>query len=464
MGKIVKNYGYNLLQQMVSLVTPLIIAPYIARVLGAESVGIYSYAQSIVTYFVLIGAVGSSLFGQREIAYVQDDPEKRTEVFVNVVVFRIITTIFTSLVYFTFSFYSQFKILMYIFGIELIAVAFDVTWFFQGIQKFERIVLRNIVIKALSIIFIFWLVKSPEDIYNYALCSSCAFLAGNISLWFYLPEYLQLRKFQIAISKGMVHTILILFLPQLAIEIYTVLDKTMIGLLAGEMSEVGYYEQAQTIIKVCTRVLTALGSVMLSKNALDIAKGYKEILKNSINKAFTFVLVTGGGLVFGIMASCKNFVPIYLGEGYDKVVGLLQITALIPLLIGISNVIGMQYLLPVKKHKIYTTSVFSGAIINFAMNCLLIPQYGAYGAGVASVIAEASVSLIQIAAIRKEIKVIALIVKRKSYLFVGVIMYIVVTLIGRLGNNFEILLLQVIIGILLYFTGIVIIERKFLKR
>ena len=155
-GKVVKNYIYNTAYQILLVLTPLITSPYLARTLKATSVGIFNYSYSIVAYFVLFGTLGSALFAQREIAFYQENPEKRSKVFGEIVILRMFTVVITIGIYLIFAFsVKRYNTVFLILVTELISTAFDITWFFQGMEDFGKIVIRNTIFKILGIILIF---------------------------------------------------------------------------------------------------------------------------------------------------------------------------------------------------------------------------------------------------------------------------------------------------------------------
>ena len=185
---ITRNYIYNMVYQVLILILPLVTTRYLSRVLGAEGIGIYSYTYAIVTYFILFGSLGVVLYGQREIAYAQENPEKRKQIFVEIVIFRAITILIATIVYyFIFVNGKEYQIYYQILILELIAAAFDISWFFQGIEEFKKTVTRNVLVRICSVSLVFILVKNKEDLAKFILIYSLADLIGNLSLWIYLP-------------------------------------------------------------------------------------------------------------------------------------------------------------------------------------------------------------------------------------------------------------------------------------
>lgn len=459
-NSIKKNYIYNLIYQVVIIIIPLITTPYLSRVLGAEAIGIYSYTLSITTYFILFGSLGVAMYGQREIAYVQGDKIKRSKVFFEILLMRFITLgVSILLFYFMFVRQGEYKTYYKILLLEIIANSIDISWLFQGLEEFKKIVMRNTLVKIISILFIFLLVKNTSDIYIYFIIYVMSNFFGNISLWIYLPKYVQKIKIKdLNVFKHLKPTLL-LFIPQVAVQIYTVLDKTMIGSIVEDKAEVGFYEQAQKIIKLLITITTSLGTVMIPRMANTFAKGEKEQLKVYLKRSFNFVFFLAFPLILGMISIINKFVPLYYGDGFEKVTYLICIISPIVLAIGLSNVTGTQYLLPTRQQKYYTISVTVGALVNFFLNIILIHYYNSIGASIATVIAEMTVTIIQFYLVRKQINIKDIIKLSKNYIIASIIMFIVSVCIGLIIINTVIsILIQVIISMLIYFAILLIMK------
>lgn len=451
-SKVIKNYIYNTTYQILVLLAPLITTPYVSRVLGVTGIGIYSYAQSIATYFVLVGAVGTTLYGQREIAYVQDKPNERSKVFWQITIFRFVTVgICTVLFLLVFGLGKQYTTVYQILTFEVLATAFDISWFFMGMENFKVTVVRNSIIKLVGIILIFVMVKTSDDVVLYTLCLTAPIFLGNISLWFSLPKYLvKVRVTRRDITKHL-RPALILFLPQLATEVYVVLDKTMLGIFASNIAEVGFYTQAYKIIRITLTIVTSLGTVMLPAMSLAFAKGKQDVIIKNIKKAFQFVFLLGFAILFGLCGITENFVPLFFGKGYDKVIYLMIMISPIIIIIAVSNVIGKQYLLPTMQQKAYTASVIAGATVNFVLNLILIARYDAIGAVIATVIGELAVTIVQALAIRKQMNLLECFLPGIKYLICGAIMGVLVFIVGRIWSHTVLgIVIQIIVGIMIY--------------
>ena len=467
MGKksIVKNYIYNLIYQMLTIVLPLVTTPYLSRVLGAGPIGIYGYTLSIVTYFILFGSLGIAMYGQREIAYVQDKKEEQSKNFWEIVIFRIITmTIALIVFYFIFCLKGEYSLYYKILILELVANSIDISWYFQGVEDFGKTVVRNIIVKSLSLVCIFIFIKSPEDLWKYFLIYTVANVFGNLTMWMYIPKILpKVRLKDLNLIKHIKPT-LGLFVPQIATQIYVVLDKTMVGNITGNMSEVGYYEQAQKIVKALMLVVTALGTVMSSRIANTYAtKSYEEV-KEYLRKSFKIVWFLGMPIMLGLIAITPNMVPWFYGEGFEAVIPLLIATSPIILAIGLNNVTGVQYLIQTGKQNIFTISVTVGAVINVIFNFVLIKIIGSVGASISSVLAEVIILFVQLYYLKEEITIKDVIEDSFKYIISGIIMAIIVYGIS-LKMNIGIIstLIQIIIGGIIYVLVLIILKDELIK-
>lgn len=460
---IMKNYLYNLTYQILTLILPLITASYLARVLGARGNGIYIYTYTIVNYFVLFGSLGISMYGQREIAYVQNNKTKKKKIFIELVLFRFITIGIASLIYY-FSFMKQGEYSNYykILFLELIAAGFDISWFFQGMEDFKKTVLRNIAVRLVSVGLIFILVKQESDLSKYLAIYALADLIGNISLWFYLPKYFKGVKVKNINIKRQIPAIVLLFIPQVSNKIYNMLDTTMLGKIIADKAETGYYEQSQKIIRVLLTLVTSLGTVMVPRMANMFANGQKKQINDCMKKSFNFTYLLSFPIMFGLIAISRDFVPWFFGPGYDEVVILMNIITPIILLMGVANIIGTQYLLPTKRQKEFTISVLTGIVVNFILNFIMINLWKAKGACIATVLSQLVVDLMQFRYVKNEINLKYMFKLGIKYLFAGTVMFILCMLIRLVLSGFICMVVQILVGIVVYFGILIYFKDKFI--
>lgn len=462
---VVRNYMYNLIYQVLTLILPLITTPYLSRVLGAEGVGIYGYTFSIVTYFVLFGSLGIALYGQREIAYVQNNPRKRKKVFLELICFRFLTLAIAVLIYcLAFLRDGAYKQYYLILLIELVAAGVDISWFFQGIEEFKRTVLRNVLVRIISVSLVFIIVKSPEDLWKFILIYSLADLLGNLLLWLYLPKYLRGKKVGKLNLKVHMLPLFMLFIPQVTNKIYNLLDTTMLGSIIANKKETGYYEQSQKMIRLLITIVTSLGVVMIPRVASIYANGDKKRINSYIKNSFTFVFFISFPMMFGMASISKDFVPIFFGDGYDKAATLIMIFCPMILLMGIENVIGTQYMLPTKRQKEYTISVFIGVIVNVILNFILINLYQSIGASIATIVSQLVVDCVQIFYVRKDIKWKPLIRIAVRYLVASLVMFGVCNLVKLVIHKpIFTIICEMVLGFATYIGVLILLRDRFLN-
>lgn len=462
---IAKNYIYNLIYQMLTILLPLITTPYLSRVLGAEPIGIYGYTISIVTYFILFGTLGISMYGQRQIAYLQQDKKERSKIFWEIIIIRTITlSISILLFYLVYGRSGEYAIYYRILIIQLVANLFDISWFFQGLEEFDKTVVRNLIVKLLSLVLIFVVIKTPDDLWKYFAIFVGAELLGNMTLWLYVPKYIEKINIRELELKSHIKPTLSLFIPQIAVQIYTVLDKTMIGKITSDMVEVGYYEQAQKIIKASLTVIVALQTVMNSRIANAYARKDQKEIKKCLESSFNFVWFLTIPMMFGLIAISSKFVPWYYGEGFDGVIPIMIATAPILIPIGLNGITGTQYLVQIGKQKIYTISVIVGAIVNVLLNLVLIHFFKGIGAAIASVIAETIILIIQLKYFKEQFTILEILKLSIKCLISGIVMFIVVFLLANyMSVSIINTLIQAIVGIITYFIMLIILKYQFLK-
>ncbi len=483
-----KNYIYNLIYQIFVMIVPLVTTPYISRVLSAEGVGKFSFTSSLQDYFTLFATLGFGFYAQRLIAFNQNNKDEQSKIFWEIIIVRLfsvsIAIIVNLILYFT-NVYKQYSELMVFWNLSILAVAFDITFLFQGNEDYNKIVFRNIIIKLITICLVFVLVKNSNDVWIYVILTSSATLFGNLSLWLYLPKYLNKINLKNLHPIRHVKPTIQLFIPTIASTIYTVLDKTLIGLLIKDTYTVvetkvvdgvetsveivkkysdlenGYYAQSEKIVKISIQLLNALGTVMVPRNSKLYAEGKTEELKKNIYFTSNYILLLGIPIMFGLISISQLLVPWFLGEGYNKCIHLIQLFTPLVLFIGFSFLFGTQYLIPTGRDKKYTKAIIVGACTNLILNCILIPFFLSYGAVIASLVAEFFVTLIMYLSIRKEISIKVILRQAIKPLIAGIIMLITIYFITKLfTSSFLGILIVVFIGALIYFLILILLKEK----
>jgi len=441
-----KNFVYNSVYQMLSIAIPLIVTPYISRVLGAEEIGVYSYANAVAYYFVIFIILGLNNYGNRTIAFVRDDRAKLSKVFSEIYTMQALISILVVFLYIIYAIFLSNNLITWIMLIYVVSAAFDINWLFFGLEKFKFTVLRSSIVKIASMLFIFLFVKSENDVLIYALINVLAALVSQLILWFYVKKEVELRRVTIKSAAKHLKPNLALFIPIIAISLYKMMDKIMLGNLSN-LEQVGFYESTEKFIQVPLALITALGVVMLPKISNLVAKNNHTESKKYIEKSLYFAMFMSSVICFGIMAVAQDFVPWYYGPGFDSCIMLLQILMPSCIFLAVANVIRTQHLIPYKHDKIFIYSVIVGAIINLVVNLILIPHFQASGAAIGTLLAEAGVCLIQMVLVKKYLNVWSTVFKSMVYLVIGVLMFLLLTLIPDINNiNLINMIYKVVIG------------------
>lgn len=419
-----ENFIYNAVCQLLGIIVPIITLPYLTRTIYAQGLGVYSFAFSVATYFSLFIRLGLSNYGNRTIAFVKDDNAKLSQTFWDIFVFQVFMGIVISLLYCLYcALWAPDKVLAYIFLLLIFSGAIDVTWALYGLEEFRVTAWRDVLVKILTTICIFVFVKTTDDVWKYAVIYCLGLLILNIVSIPLLLKRVHIVKPNFAGVISHIKPNLLLFLPTIAVSIYKVMDKIMLGAMANE-KELGYYHSCENIIMVPLALITALGTVMLPRMSNMISQGKEDNdFFGVFDKSITFAMFISTSMCIGIMTVSKEFVSIFFGNGFEKCILLLQIILPSCIFLAFANVIRTQYLLPRKKDGIYIVSLFCGAISNILLNLVFIPKYGSVGAAIGTLAAEAIVCMVQAASVFKDANIINNIVNSIPFIISGIVMY-----------------------------------------
>lgn len=461
-----KNYIYSLLYQILTMIIPFITAPYVARVLGADGVGTYSYTQSYMTYFTMIATLGTSSYGMREIARCRTDKEKYSKKFWEIELLTIFTTIVCLIAWgVLIIFSSKYQIYFIALVPTLLATMFDISWFYTGHEKIGYTVFWNALCKIGGVVCIFLFVTDKNDLVLYIFINSFMLMIGNLSMWVFLSKMLvkvNPREFRF---RNHFRETLIYFIPTIATSVYTVLDKTLIGIITKDDYQNGYYEQATKIINMAkTAVFVSVNTVMSARISYLFSENKISEIKARIEKSINFILMLGFAASFGIIAIASDFVPVFFGSGYDEVVKLLYWMAPLILIIGISNCLGSQYYTPAGLRAQSSKYIIIGSVTNLVINLILIPKLGATGAVIGSIIAELTISVLYFLNCDKYLTMMQILKCSYKRLVAGIIMIIAVKAIGTcILDRVLLVVVEIVTGALVYFICLFILKDVMIK-
>lgn len=463
--KIIRNYLYNAGYQILALLVPIITAPYVSRTLSPSGVGINAYTNSIIQYFVLLGSIGITIYGNRQIAYVSPDKSKVSKTFYEIQIVKIFAIFLAYLFLFLFlSLGVKYRKYIWIQSLNILAAAVDISWLYMGLEDFKKTVIRNTIVKVTSTILIFIFVRDSSDVGMYILILAMSSFLGNLTLWPSLKKILV--KIRISDLNIMPHIkpAVALFIPQIATQLYLQLNKTMLGVMVSTTSS-GFYFSTDQLVKVVLSVVTATSTVMLPRVSSAFSKGNDEKVKQYLYDSFDFVSLISVAMAFGLASIGLKLGPLFYGKGFEPVGPAIMLESVVIIFIGWGNAIGMQYMLPTNMVKQYTKSILFGAGFNILANIPLIYFWGLNGAIIATVLSELIVSSYQLWTVRKKISLFSLFKNMPKYLFSGLVMFIFVFCMNLyLDSSWVMLILEIFIGVVIYMMLMFILKPSVIKK
>lgn len=462
--KVIKNYFYNVSFQLFKIIIPIFTIPYISRVLGPQNVGINSYTYNIIQYFVLFGSIGISTYGNRKIAYNSDDKQKLSNTFWEIFFLQITMVSISYIIFFCFLIVNNNYHIYYLAqSIMIIAAAFDISWFYMGIQEFKYTFYRNFIIRILVLIFIFLFVKNGTDLFLYIVLYTGSYLIGNISMLSYLKKYITKPHINAKDIFKHLSPSLALFLPQIAGQFYGIFNKNILGVMEN-VKEVGFFDQSDKVTSVIVAVVTATGSVMLPYVASEFMKGNVNKSRDFLYDSFEISAFISVPIAFGLASVSSSFVPLFFSYKYMPVIPILVIQSISCIVVSISNVVGIQYLIPTNQNYKYTISIFIGAITNLIIDVPLIHLWGVNGSALAILISELMVTVAQLFLARKEISFFKFFRSYYKYLIAGSVMFVVTRVLNESQRvSWTSIFLTAFVGLILYVVLLIILKSNILK-
>ena len=468
---ILKNQIFNFSMQILNIIFPLIAIPYTTRLFGPEMLGEINYANSIVQYFMLVAIAGIPVYGTREIARNRDNNDELRKVFKEITLLQVIFTTISLAAYLVLIFSVRSlrsNIYIYLFlGIQILSNAFNYIWFIQGIEKYRYAAVATFLSKFINVALIFTLIKKREDYYIYAFIIGITtfinvFINMSTSLNL-LKNFRVSSKIQINRDNLKVHiySILVFFLSDVAVKVYTAMDQTMLGILDSKES-VGYYSMSIRLVKVLLSFVTSLSVVMIPRISNSIKNNRVDDAKRYIGMSTNLVYLIAIPAMFGILAIGEEVVTIYLGEGFLQSIGIFKAVSLNLIIIGLSNVFGMQVMIPYGKEKKFTMILSSAAVVNFVVNLMLIPKLSYFGATYATILAELLVTVWMYFEVRKLVGDIPEVFKPWKILVPSVVFYLVIKFGVKsfVNSNISVILISIPLAGVIYGLGLILLKEK----
>ncbi len=458
MGKIVKNYVYNVAYQILVLIVPIVTAPYLARVLGADNLGIYSYVNSSGNIITTIALLGIYSYGNRQIAYVREDKAKVNQTFWELELTHVFLGIIGTIIYFVYAVcngdYSSYFFIYYPF---ILAQFIDCTWIYVGMEDMKLTVMKNFITKLVNVAGIFLFVKSKDDLWIYLLLLAVTTFIANVSVYTQLTRYVGKPSADIRLIPIHLKGSIGLFLPQMASLLYMQIDKVMLQWITGDASQVSFYDQAEKIVLIPLSIITVMSTVMMPRIANEYKKKNQKAIETLLLKGGRFALCLAMPMMFGMFSVARQFIPWYLGDEFRGSAYAIMILSPIVLLNTLVGISGEQYFTATNQIRILLKSYVTAAVVNVTVNAILIPHFGYIGSAAATVLSSLTSVVIQYYYLRQQVKIRVLGTYAAKYFAGAFLMAAGIWLVSRhRAAAVSTTAIQVCVGVLIYFSYLIV--------
>ena len=411
MKSVKSNFIYTLINTIAGLLFPLISFPYVSRILLADGIGLVSFYSTIISYVVLLTNLGIPIYGIKAIAHVRDNiietVKTAKEILYLNLTFSIIGYLIVLILSLSVNELQENIPVFILLSSSIILNAIGVPWFFSGIEDFKYVTIRGILVRLVSLIFLFIFVRTKQDIIYYAGYEIFASVGNNVVNFFMFRKHISKQTVGFKDLNFVRHLkpIFNTFIFNLITSIYLKLDITILGFLS-HTENVGFYTAASRIAHIFLSLTLALGQATLPRLSSHIGRNDYESFKLLANKSLNFILFISLPLCGGVIVLAPNLVMLLCGDSFGPSIVTVRILSFILISIGLSNLFGLQMLYPQGKINIVNISVAVGATLNLVLNLILIPKYAQNGAAIATIIAESSVTITQLIIGKKLVRIV----------------------------------------------------------
>lgn len=401
------NFVMNAILTMSSFIFPLITFPYVSRILLPIGTGRVSFAISLISYFSMFAQLGIPTYGVRACAKVRDNRACLTRtvhelLFINLIMCVISYTVLFVILIFVPRLRED-RILYVIVSFSILLTSIGMEWLYKALEQYTYITIRSIIFKFIALVAMFLLIHEQEDYVYYGGISILAGSASNILNLINIHKYVDLKPVGHYNFRRHLKPIGIFFAMSCATTIYTHLDTVMLGFMALD-EDVGYYNAAVRIKSILVSIVTSLGAVLLPRSSYNIEHGLINEFWRVSKKAINFVYLTASPMAVYFIFFAREGIFFLSGTAYIGAIIPMQLIMPTLLLIGLTNILGIQVLVPLGKEKYVLYSEVLGAIVDIILNAILIPKYAAAGAAIGTLIAESVVFFVQYLALRAEVR------------------------------------------------------------
>ncbi len=433
---------------------PVVTIPYIARVLGPEGIGVNSYTIAYTVYFTAFAILGTGLYGSRSIAYVRDNPDEKNRVFWEILYFNAITTAISTIAYLVFVYFFGGEHTFYFLlqGILILACFLDVSWYFVGIEDIKKVALRNIAANVLYVAALFLFVNDKNDVAVYIFLNTSKVFFQNVIMLFYLKGHIKFKRVSFSGIINHYKPNLKIFGGNLTGYIRPTFNSIFIGLLLG-IKAVGLYDSAFRIFVITATITGGLGPILLPRISNLFIKGDEGGARYYITKSFQIVSYISIFIALMVIGVSSEFVPWFFGEGFEKVIVLMNILAFSIIFEGWIKLVNSQVFIPQGKEHYYFIYGILGIVVNIALNLLLVFKFGIEGTAVAFLCSQLFIAGFMFYQAREFFQLNEIFREPLKYMIAGIIACIAAKITGAfLGVGILTTFIQGVLGMVIYFT------------
>lgn len=446
------NFIMNFLLTASSILFPLITFPYVSRVLGPTGTGAVAMGTSLVSYFTMVAMLGVPTYGIRACAQVRDDKKKLSKTVQELLIINLVMALISYAAFFLLLWlvpaFRQESALYTICSAAVVLNVIGVNWVYQALEEYSYITFVSVLFKVLGLALMFLLVRNSGDVLWYGLVTVVSSFGSAIFNFLRLRKLIDLYPCGNWNFRRHLYPIFTFFFMSVATTVYTNLDTVMLGVMKNN-EVVGYYNAAIKIKTILVTLVTSLGTVLLPRLSYYYEQGKEKEFLSLVSKAFSFVLLFSIPCCIYFSVYAKPVVEFLSGPGYLPAVAPMIILMPTILFIGLSNITGIQVLVPTGRETLVLRSVILGAVVDFLLNLILIPSLGASGAAIGTLCAEFAVTLLQFWYLRKLLTTIIRSIEFKDLLIMLLVSIPVIWIVSNLRMSK--LFCQLFISAVVYF-------------
>lgn len=392
-----KNYIFNLIKTLNGILFPIITFTYSARILGVDGIGRVNFAKSFVSYFTMIAMLGMNYYGTREAAKRRNDREALSRFCMEMLLINGSTTLLAyallGIAMISVPMLRGYETLLLICSAAIVLQGMGMEWLYQAMEEYRYIAVRSMLFQIGALIAMFLFVRDESDVIPYAVVTLAASSGSYILNFINARKYIRFDPHVRHEVKKHLKPLLWLFAMAVSIELYTVLDTTMLGFIKGDTA-VGLYTAAIKVERMVNTVINTVGVVLIPRLSFYIGQSEGGKVRDLVDKAYNYVFMLSIPAAIGLFMLSDEIILLFSGSAFAAAAKTMRILTPIVILIPFSVATNQQTFVPMKKENLILLSTSVGAVVNFTLNMLLIPRYAENGAAAATVIAEAMVAIV----------------------------------------------------------------------